>query len=207
MELENKCEFIIEDSNGTNKFIDNKKLRKITENAVKEINQNSNLGYDLLSLYEDNLISKIKEECKEYVDNYMSNDYYGDGILWVFSGYPHDEAPNSFLTEIRFTSTKYDVFGIKPGDNILNSKKIMEKMGFKNSKKYIKKGYTNVFFNGDLYIFLITDYDEELSMRVVLEDVKGTDKNFNKEEILIDNTIIKNIEIKVQTYYLGNMIY
>ena len=194
-------------SDGKNIFIDNKSKRKITESAVKELNQNSNLGYNLLCLYEDDLIKRIKKECKEYVGNYMSNDYYGDGILWVFSGYPHDEVSDSFLTEINFTSTKYNIFGIKPGDNISNSKKILENMGFENKGHYIKKGYTNVFSKGDLYITLTTDYDNELSQREVLKNVKGIDKKIIEGEILKDNQIIKNIEIEVKTFYLGNRIY
>ena len=203
MDSENKREFIIKDSNGKNVFIDNKRQRKITENAVREMNQNSNLGYNLLSLHEDNI---IKKECKEYVDNFMSNDYYGNDILWVFSGYPHDEAA-SFLTNIVFSSTKYDVFGIKPGDNISNSKIILEEMGFINKGHYVKKSCTNVFSKGDLYISLITDYDNELSQRYVLKNINGIDKKFIEGEILKDNMIIKNIEIEVQTFYLGNREY
>jgi len=159
--------------------MDNKEKRQITENAVKEMNQNSNLGYDLLSLYEDSIIEKINKECKNYVNNYMSDDYYGNGISWIFSGYPHDESPN-FLTYIEFNSIEYNVFGIKPGDNISDSKNILEKMGFENKGHYSKKNRANVFSKGDLYISLIT-------------------KN--------DNLIIENIEIEARTFYLGNKLY
>ena len=137
----------------------------------------------------------------------MSNDYYGDGILWIFSSYPHDEGSHSFITHIEFTSIKYDIFGIKPGDNISNSKKILEKKGFKNKGHYIKKGYTNVFSKGDLYLTLITDYDNELSEREVLKNIKGIDKKYIEAEILKDNQIIREIKIEVKTFYLGNRIY
>ena len=190
-----------------NKFIDNKNKRRITEDAVRELNQNSNVGYNLLCLYDEAIIEKIEKECKEYVDNYMSSDYYGEEILWKFSGYPHDEVSDSFLTEIKFTSAKYDVVGIKTGDNISNSKTILEKKGFENRGRYVKNNIKNVFVKGDLYISLITDYDIELSHQKTFKNKKSMDKDINEEKISQDNIIINSIEIEVKTFYLGNRIY
>ena len=80
-------------------------------------------------------------------------------------------------------------------------------MGFENKGHFYKEGYTNVFSKGDLYISLITDYDYESSKRESFKNIKGIDKKFIEGPILKDNMIIKNIEIEVQTFYLGNLIY
>jgi hypothetical protein len=118
-----------------NVFLDDPVKREITEKAIAELNQNSYLGYDFLSPWDENIKEKIQIECNgNWIQNYMSRDYYGDNIKWIFSGYPHDEC-SSFLTEVSFSSNKYNVFGIKPGDDISNALDILKSLGFENNKR------------------------------------------------------------------------
>jgi hypothetical protein len=113
--------------------------KEITEMAIFELNKNSYFGYDFLSLWDENIDEKIKKECNgKKIQNYMSYDYYGDDIIWIFSGYPNDEC-SYFLTNISFSSNKYNVFGIKPGDDISISLDKIKELGFEPNK-------------GDLYI-------------------------------------------------------
>jgi len=121
-----KHKYIIRDpkNKGLFIFIDDTVQREKTENTIREMNHNSNLGFDLLTPYNKNIRKNASKKLDDgyWIDNYMSYDYHGDNIILTFSGYPHDEA-SYFLTDIEFTSNKYNVFGIKPGDDISISKK------------------------------------------------------------------------------------
>ncbi|MDR2923492.1 MAG: hypothetical protein LBU85_09155 [Treponema sp.] len=91
-----KHKYIIRDpkNRGLFIFIDDTGQREKTENTIREMNYNSNLGFDLLTPY-NRIIrkyapKKLGKGC--WIDNYMSKDYHGDNIILTFSGYPHDEA-------------------------------------------------------------------------------------------------------------------
>jgi hypothetical protein len=144
------------------------------------MNHNSNLGFDLLTPYNKNIRKNASKKWGNgyWIDNYMSIDYHGDNIILTFSGYPHDEA-GCFLTDTTFTSNKYNVFGIKPGDGISISKKMLKKQGFE------KKRGKNAYKKNDLYILLTSEYD------------------YDNE----DKAKIGEITVKVETFYLGNNIY
>ena len=128
---------------------------------------------------------EIRKECGDnWISNFMSYDYYGDGIQWIFSGYPHDECP-CFLTEIKVFSSKYHVFDVKPGDDVSSSMEIIENQGFELAKGNEQEWSDKVYAKGDLYITImpIHDYDKE------------------------DYSKVEAIEIGVRTFYLGNRIY
>ena len=175
--------YTIKDPKNSNLFVfnDNIEKRKDTENTIKDMNINSNLGFDLLSPYEDEVIEKLEKCSDECIDNYMSNDYYADGITWIFSGYPHDES-SDFLTEIIVVSNKYNVYGIKVGDNISSSINTLKKINF---KKIEEKDFEHKYCKNDLSITFITRNRENLSQK----------------------DIITEIIIYVKTWYLGNFIY
>ncbi|MDR0444209.1 MAG: hypothetical protein LBH44_12480 [Treponema sp.] len=117
-----------------NVFVDDPVQRKITEDAILELNQKSYFGYDFLIPLDKNIKEKLQIECNgNWITNFMSNDYYGDNITWTFSGYPYDEC-SFFLTQIDFSSTQYHVFGIKPGDDMQTSLKVLSNFGFEQSK-------------------------------------------------------------------------
>ena len=197
MNQKKKHKYIIEESKGVFVFVDDKRQREKTENTIKIMNQNSNLGYNLLSPHDNKIKNRIIRKGIKNIDNYMSNDYYGDGIQWIFSGYPHDEC-KLFLTEISFTSNKYNVFGIKPNDNIYDSKKILENYGYKITKEHTYSWIENVYKKNDLYILLITKYDSNKKFSQIKEC--KLDKNEEQTKII-------QIIIEVDTLYLGNMIY
>jgi hypothetical protein len=188
-----KHKYIIRDPKNKNEFIfvDDKIEREKTENTIREMNQNSNLGFDLLNAYNKNVRKNTPKEWGDgyWIDNYMSIDYHGDNIILTFSGYPHDEVSGCFLTDIEFSSNKYNVFGIKTGDNISVSRKILKSQGFEKIKNYAMKWVKNVYKKNDLYILLITDHDN-----------KYDNKNGNKAKI-------ERIIVRVKTFYLGNRIY
>ena len=127
---------------------------------------------------------QLLDECGGvWIDNYMSNDYHGEGIWWIFSGYPHDECAYA-LTETGFSSGQYNVFGIKPGDEIGDAVSVLENQGF-----MIKDGAQKTYAKGDLCITLspnrppLDGYGQE-----------GFDR-------------IHTIIISVRTFYLGNFLY
>jgi len=178
MNLKCKHKYIIKSPKGRGFiFIDDKIQREKIENTIREMNLNSYLGYNLLSPYSNEIIKNIKKENRKYIDNYMSNDYHGNGIMWIFSGYPHDESP-SYLTEISFTSNNYNIFGFKPGDNIINLIELLKKQKFRKIANRADNSTETIYKKNDLYIILYHD----------------------------DETIIKII-VRVRTFYLGNNLY
>jgi hypothetical protein len=181
--VDSKHKYVIRDPQNKKMFIfiDDIGQREKTENTIREMNQNSNLGFCLLTPY-NKIIRKNapkKWGAGYWIDNYMSIDYHGDNIILTFSGYPHDEVSATFLTDITFTSNKYNVFGIKTGDDISISKKILKNQGFE------KKRAENIYKKNDLCILLTTGY--------------GYDN--------VDKTKIGEITVRVETFYLGNRIY
>jgi hypothetical protein len=177
-----KHKYVIRDpkNRGVFIFIDDTSQREKTENTIREMNQNSNLGFDLLTPYNKNIRKNAPKKCGNgyWIDNYMSIDYHGDNVILTFSGYPHDEVSDCFLTDITFTSNKYNVFGIKPGDDVFISKKTLKNHGFGRKAK-------NVYKKTDLYILLTTEHDCDNE----------------------DKAKIGKIAVRVKTFYLGNRMY
>jgi hypothetical protein len=84
--INKRHEFIVKNRNGFY-FNDDKILRKKTEEAIKELNENSFLIFKLLCPYNEAIIKEMKTLCKETVENYMSEDFYADG-MYKHSNYP-----------------------------------------------------------------------------------------------------------------------
>lgn len=167
-----------------NEFVDDPIQREITRNAVFELNQNSYLGYDFLVPLDEGTKEKIQLECNgNWITNYMSHDYYGDNITWIFSGYPHDEC-SSFLTEVRFCSDNHNVFGIKPGDDISIAEDKLLSLGFEHNNGYSRRRYYS-YNKGDLFI--------------------AFDNFVNRGNG--EHSKIETITVQVRTFYLGNRIY
>jgi len=183
--MDSKNEFIKKDKNNKNVFLYNEFRinREKTEISIREMNQNSNLGFDLLHLYNENIRKNTPKEWGngQWIDNYTSIDFNCDGISYIFSGYPHDEVDDYFLTEINFSSNKFNIFGIKPGNDIFNSENILINLGFEKVNHYFMDWVENVYKKNDLYILLLAEYDSKIN--------------------------ISSINVKVETYNLGNRIY
>ena len=162
---------------------------EITESAVREINQNSYFGYDFLSPYDEDIKEKIQKECGDGISDSKGVYYQGDGITWSFSGYPHDESDN-YLTYIRFYSDGYNVFGIKPGDDVSGSMESLEKQGFEYVEERNEEEWSDkVYEKGFLYIVLSpnsrhhSDYENE------------------------DYSIVEEIHVGVRWFLSGNRTY
>ena len=176
--------YVVKSLFGEYVFVDNPIQRAKTENAIRELNQSSFIGYDFLSPYDETIKEKIQEGCINGLMNFMSIDFYGDGIKWIFSGYPHDES-SYFLTNISFSSNKYHVFGITPGDDIFSAMALLESQGFGLAKDAEQEWLEKDFAKGDLFITLkpLIDYDNN------------------------DYSKIQTIVVGVRTFYLGNRLY
>ena len=109
--------YIIRTEKGNFIFNDDKAIRKETERAAKELNNNSVIPCKLLCKYTPKIHQNLIKNIKYFICNFMSYDYYGDGFALNFSGYPHDEC-DSYLTNIKISSKDYSILGIRIGDSI-----------------------------------------------------------------------------------------
>lgn len=112
----------------------------------------------------------------------MSDDYYYEDHFLSFAGYPNDECPDH-LTNIKFNSYNYHVFRITIGDTIYYAEDILSKYGYRK----ISTEETDLIG----YIFKHTYYQ--------LNDVRIS---FD-----LKNNMIKEIEIYVESEYLGRLLY
>lgn len=130
-------------------FIDSKPLRKQVNAKVKEINENSVLPAPVLSEFSYENRDSLFPEC-EFIDNYMSFDFYAADYFISFSGYPTDEN-ESRLTTIRLTTDKYSIYGISVGMMYCDADKIMKSFGFPKSTDSDKCCYSfpdiKIFFS------------------------------------------------------------
>lgn len=138
---------------------------------ISKINENSNIPIPFLTDFTGEKISGIN-----YINNYMSKDYICDDYTLVFAGYPDDES-NLKLVTIKLRSNKYNILGIKTGDNICDAEKIIKKYGF------------------------IEEESDKLICRY-----KNDEQNV-KMEFRVHDGIIFEVTFKINTNYLGNRIY
>lgn len=133
---------------------------------ISKINKNSNIPKSFLTDFTGEEIHGIK-----YINNYMSKDY-----TLVFAGYSDDES-NLKLVTIKLRSNKYNILGIKTGDNVYDVEKIIKKYGF---------------------------IEEEIDKLICR--YKNDEKNV-KIEFRVHEGIIYEVTFKINTNYLGNRIY
>lgn len=160
-------------------------LNTIMKNeAVEILNKSSSLPLNLLLPYSEfkDMLKSEKILSGEYIDNYMSFDYYYEDYFVSFLGYPNDEC-NFYLTHVKFNSYNYHIFYITIGDRIDCAEKILSKYGYQK-------------FNNEISDFMgVTRKD----IYYQLNDVQI--------RFELNNNIIKEIEIYVKSEYLGNRIY
>ena len=150
-------------------------------NIVSTVNKNSELPVEYMIKQES-----FKDEDKyQKINNYMSNDYYNNDIKFSFYGYPNDES-EFYLGSIELFTSKYNILGVKVGDNLEKSISKIENYGFKRTDKgennynvtLTKDDYT-IVINGELTIYSDDKEEEEVG----------------------------SIKISAKSEYLGNRIY
>lgn len=111
-------------------------------NIADEINQNSSLPVTLLAPYQ-NIKNELRRESIDYIDNYMSFDFYFENYTLIFEGFPTDE-DEFFLTEITLSGGTYNILGIHILDEMEQAKNALKEKGFhqldsNNPLQYIKE--------------------------------------------------------------------
>ncbi len=147
-------------------FNDDISKRKRTIEAVEEINRLSRLPCDLLKKYDGQVIERLFERgFTKYIENYMSQDYYGSDGMVSASGYPHDEA-RFYITEIDLKTNEYDILGIKVGVYFKNIECIFESYGYSKLKE------------GDKYYFEKDDVQINIIGEELVENIRVEVKTF-----------------------------
>lgn len=153
--------------------------KNINENfeIANIINNNSYLPIQYMSKY-----NKTDTKFQEYqkIDNYMSIDFNNNDISFSYYGYPNDQS-EKYLGEISILTNQYNILGITIGDDIESSITKLQNYGFK-----LEKTDAN-----SLVILNYKDYTIELE----------TDITNNS------NAVIKTLHLKINSKYLGNLVY
>ncbi len=131
----------------------------IDEENIKEVNENSYMGIDLL---QDSGLSE--EKSKEYGMDYPYVIYpeEGDSKYYCFR-YPNDEFPLT-VTQISIKDLKFNVFGIAIGDDINSAEGKLREKGYEKKDNPPKGTY--VYSKGDVIIFL--HYEQTTITKIVV---------------------------------------
>ncbi|MBQ9935594.1 MAG: hypothetical protein IJO70_07100 [Lachnospiraceae bacterium] len=129
----------------------------IDEANIKEVNDNSYMG---IELNQDSGLSE--EESKRYSMDYPYTMYSEEGGAEYYCfRYPNNNFPLT-VTYISIKDTKYNVFGIKVGDDIVSSEQILFVNGYR--KQEFPDENSKCYSKGDVIIFL--DYNETTIKRI-----------------------------------------
>ena len=131
----------------------------IDEENIKEVNENSYMG---IELNQDSGLSE--EEASRYLADmpYIIYPEEGDTEYYCFR-YPNFDAPLT-VTQIEINDSKYNVFGINIGDDIVSSEQVLHGLGYKKQDYPVED--TNKYCKGDVLIFL--HHDENTIERIVV---------------------------------------
>ncbi|MDL2238539.1 hypothetical protein LJC56_12070 [Christensenellaceae bacterium OttesenSCG-928-K19] len=97
--------------------------------VTDEINENSTLPLALLTPHNSVRDELQEDESLDSVNNFMSFDYYADGYMLSFSGFPEDDSEYC-LTDMEITSGEYDVLGISILDDMAQAAQVLEGYGY-----------------------------------------------------------------------------
>lgn len=157
----------------------------IIKNCNKDIPSIVNKNSDLPVKYMIKKTSFKDDDKYEVINNYMSVDYHDNDVKFSFYGYPNDES-DFYLGSLEIVSNKYNLLGVKVGDNLDKAISKIESYGFKRIEKE-NNNYMVTLTKGDYTIRInkeITVYSED------------------KEE-----EEVGAIKISVKSEYLGNNVY
>lgn len=155
------------------------KSNKMNVELIKTINDNSNLPIEYMNKYnsEDNEIDGF-----ERLKNYMSVDYSSEDISFSYYGYPNDES-DFYLGRVTLKTDKYNVLGIKIGDDFKEALSKAENYGFK------------VVEHNDY--FLATLKNDDITINIE-SDIENDEEN--KETV-------GKLSIEAESKYLGRRVY
>ena len=100
-----------------------------TRSAAEAINAASTLPLPLLTPHAEARDALRHDAHYEYINNFMSTDYFADDHFLSFTGFPNDDSP-SCLMRISWTAGDYDVFGIGIGEDMRRAAAILEEQGY-----------------------------------------------------------------------------
>ena len=150
-------------------------------NVPELVNNNSHLPVEYMSSPYDIDEDELKDY--EYIDNFMSDDYWNEDIAFSYYGYPDDESSYS-LGQIEIRSDKYSLLGVTVGDDYEQAIAKIQEYGFElKSKGYFEA----TLAYGDFSIVLEADFE-----------------NYNEDSYI---PMIETISIIAHSVYLGNNIY
>lgn len=127
---------------------------------IDAINGNSNLPIPYMQ--DPDAVSDTLRQMRdsgeyEYIDNFMSDDYYGDGVTLSFYGYPDDHCGYQ-LGYIDLSKDGYSILGISVGDEENAAIETLESFGFTKSDKSPNRSFFgDCYWNGRISISLRTD--------------------------------------------------
>ena len=116
--------------------VDSEKGVDAIQRTAQEINDSSTLPMALLMSKSD----ADKSGYEEYIPNFTSFDYYGKDFISSFFRFPTDK-DDFFLTDITWTGTEYDLFGVKIGDDHVQAVDTFKSWGY----VYTDDGYFQIF--------------------------------------------------------------
>lgn len=118
--------------------------------TVEEVNANSNLPMALLTPYEEVRDTLEQDSSLDFINNFMSADFYADGYMLSFGGFPEDDSPYC-LTTIELTDGNYDVCGVAVGGDLAQAAQTLEGYGYSaedGTHEFVKDGVV-VALSGD----------------------------------------------------------
>lgn len=166
-ELFNKTEKVnvVDNKKVNNKKGDNTVNNKIVNNEIinngenddaksiaETINQNSDLPVEYLSKYDKNDKSLEKYD---FLSNYMSYDYNNEDISFSYYGYPNDES-DFLLGYVEIKTDKYNLLGVKVGEDFEKAIEKIEKYGFT-----LKKDSYNTLISNDFTITIEINLEDQ----------------------------------------------
>lgn len=171
---------------GKNNVGDDSYVISVFENEtalIDAINGNSNLPIPYMQ--NPNAVNDTLQQMRdsgeyEYIDNYMSDDYYSDGVMLSFYGYPDDHC-DYYLGYIALSTNRYSILGISVGDDENAAIETLKSFGFEKSDKS-PNGHSisgNSYWNGRISISFGTD----------------------------ENGTITELAIEAKSKYIGDRIY
>lgn len=159
-----------------------------TISAIIELNENSNMGLELLCDMSDKEYTKIEEEDER------TRVYGGYFFTTGFCGvYPKNEK-KSVITTIFINDSKCDIYGIKKGDSVNVIQDVISKHNYSLEDDTESNGLRYISYQkGDIRIVFACEEDSIISMAV---DVMGYEDIY-EEMLTVDGDIITEYSLNV----------
>ena len=121
------------------------------QQTAEEINAASHLPLPLLTPHEDVREELRADQSMDYINNFMSFDYYAPAYVLIFQGFPEDDSA-SCLTSVELSSDAYDILGVKVGGDIAQGAAVIRDNGFTEDEDAFSKNGVFITLEGDTTI-------------------------------------------------------